>query len=50
MVTCHTSVTLDDIVIVIVTSHEIIEEKVEGSRRMICMDYSSLVYKVDNLV
>ena len=31
----HTSVTLDDTVIIIVISHKVIENNVEGSRRMI---------------
>ena len=30
----HTSITSDDTVTVIVTSHEIIEKDVEGSRKM----------------
>ena len=32
---CHTSVTSDDIVIVIVTSHKVMEKDIEGSRKMI---------------
>jgi len=32
---CHTSVTLDDTVIVIVTSHKVIEKDIEGSRKII---------------
>ena len=32
---CHTSVTLDDTVTVIVTSHEIIKKDIEGSRRIV---------------
>jgi len=32
---CHTSVTSDDTVTVIVTSYEVIEKDIEGSGRMI---------------
>ena len=32
---CHTSVTSDDMVTVMVTSHEITEKDVEGSERII---------------
>ena len=32
---CHTSVTSDDTVIVIVTSHKVMEKNIEGSRKMI---------------
>ena len=35
MVICHTSVTSDDIVTVIVTSNNITEKDVKGSERMI---------------
>jgi len=31
---CHTSVTSDDIVIVMITSHEVIEKGIEGSGKM----------------
>ena len=31
---CHTSVTLDDIVTVTVTSHKVTEKDVEGSEKM----------------
>ena len=36
---CHTSVTSYDIVTVIVTSHEVTEKNIEGSRRMILYTY-----------
>ena len=42
MVICHTSVTSDDIVTVMVTSLEITEEKVEGSGRMISYNIYSI--------
>ena len=32
---CHTSVTLDNMVTVIVTSHEITEKDIESSRKII---------------